>query len=199
MMRHWGTMFFALAMLLVSGCAFQQQAIRIQPQLEVAESTVGAGRNVRVNVVDERPKSTLGTRGAQGVGSELTIEGDLVATIKGAVEEGLRRHGFVPVQADAGGRELRVEIRNVDYGINVGFWAGTLKVDCSLKGICQRGSLRPYEQLHRNEFKESVQVVQGQEANNRYVSSAVSGALNALLNDRELMQCLATDEASASN
>jgi len=127
------------------------------------------------------------------VGAELTLEGDLVSTVRTAVEEGLRRHQFVPVATDADGRELRIEIRNLDYGINVGFWAGKLKVDCSLKGICQRGDARPYEKLHRSEFQESIQVVQGQQANNHYVSSAVSEALNALLNDRELMQCLASD------
>ena len=192
-MRHWGIVLCAVGMLLGSGCAFQQQAVRVSPELQVAESTIGAGRTVQLTVVDERPKSTLGTRGARGVGAELTLEGDLVATVRTAVEEGLRRHGFVPVATDAGGRELRIEIRNLDYGINVGFWAGKLKVDCSLKGICQRGDARPYEKLHRGEFQESIQVVQGQDANNHYVSSAVSAALNALLNDRDLMQCLASE------
>lgn len=181
----------ASLLLATTGCAFQQQAVRIEPKLEVAASSIGQGKTVRVSVVDERPKSTLGTRGARGVGAELTIQGDLTDIVRKSVEDGLKAQGFVPTTGDSEGRELRVEIRNLDYGINVGFWAGTLKVDCALKGICKQGENRPYEKLHRGEFQESIQVVQGQDANNGYVSTAVSKAINALLADKDLLNCLA--------
>lgn len=177
--------------LLLGGCTFSQQAVKITPQVTVAQSNVGEGRQVRVTVVDERPKTTLGTRGAKGVGADMTIDGNIVAIFQTAVEDGLRRQGFVPTQDASESRELRAEIRNLDYGVITGFWAGTLKVDCSLKGICRRGSERPYERLHRGEFTESIQVVQGDEANDRYVSEAVSKAVNALLTDQELIRCLA--------
>ena len=72
-----------------------------------------------------------------------------------------------------------------------GFWAGTLRVNVGLKAICIRGPNRPYEKLHRGEFEESVQVVQQGEANGRYINTAVSAAVNALLSDQELMDCLA--------
>lgn len=174
-----------------SGCTFTQQAVKITPQVEVSGAQVGNGAPVRVNVVDERPKTTLGTRGAQGVGADMTVEGDLAAIVRNAIEGGLARLGFSPTQDPAEERELRVEIRNLDYNVIVGFWAGTLKVDCSMKSVCVRNGGRPYELLHRGEFTESVQVVQGAEANNHYVSEAVSDAVNSLLADRELMQCLA--------
>lgn len=176
---------------LATGCAFSQQAVVITPKVEVQGAAVANGTPVRVNVVDERPKTTIGTRGARGVGADMTIAGDLVSTVRGAIEQGLQRLGFSPTQDPAESRELRVEIRNLDYNVIVGFWAGTLKVDCSMKANCLRDGLRPYEQLHRGEFVESVQVVQGEEANNGYVSEAVSNAVNSLLADRELMQCLA--------
>jgi len=174
-----------------SGCTFTQQAVKITPQVEVSGGQVGNGARLRVNVVDERPKTTLGTRGAQGVGADMTIDGDLASIVRGAIEQGLERLGFSPTRDPGEARELRVEIRNLDYNVIVGFWAGTLKVDCSMKGVCVRGGTRPYELLHRGEFSESVQVVQGAEANNHYVSEAVSNAVNSLLADRELMQCLA--------
>jgi hypothetical protein len=37
---------------------------------------------------------------------------------------------------------------------------------------------------------ESIQVVQQGDANARYINTAVSSAVNALLGDRELMDCL---------
>jgi hypothetical protein len=72
----------------------------------------------------------------------------------------------------------------------MGFWAGTVKVDISLKAICIRGSQRPYEQLHRGEIADSVQLVQSAAANNSYISQAVSAAVNSLLQDRKLLICL---------
>jgi uncharacterized lipoprotein len=174
-----------------SGCAFAPQAVIISPKVDVRASEVGADRSVNLNVVDERPRKTLGTRGVQGVGADLTIEGDLSATVQKALVEGLTKQRFKPViDSNPESRELRVEIRNLDYTMLMGFWAGTLKVDISLKAICVRGSQRPYEQLHRGEFTESVQVVQSAEANNSYISQAVSSAVNSLLQDRKLLTCL---------
>ena len=176
---------------LSSGCAFTSQAVSISPQVNVQASEVGADRSVNLNVVDERPRQTLGTRGVQGVGANLTIEGDLSATVKKALVEGLTKQKFKPlIDSNPENRELRVEIRNLDYTVIRGFWSGTLKVDISLKAICVRGSQRPYEQLHRGEITESVMVVQSAEANNSYISQAVSAAVNSLLKDRKLLTCL---------
>lgn len=175
-----------------SGCTFQHQAVRIEPQVDVLQSDLGKGRKVLVRVVDERPKTTLGTRGARGVGADMTIEGDVTQIFRMAIEDGLSKQGFSATQDASEQRQLRVELRNLDYDVIVGFWAGTLKVDTTLKGVCQQGAARQYEAMHRGEFVESVQVVQGAEANNSYVSDSASNAINALLRDRELMSCLAS-------
>lgn len=182
--------FFAAALAL-SGCAFQAQSIAIQPTVDIAPSKIGKGSPVFVNVVDERPKKTLGTVGARNVGADITIDGDVSASVKKAVSEGLTRLSFKTI----GGRiaedaELRVEIRNLDYNLIVGFWVGTLRIDTGLKAICIRNGLRPYERLHNGEFVESVQVVQGQQANVKYVNLAMSAAVNSMLADNELMECL---------
>jgi uncharacterized lipoprotein YajG len=174
-----------------SGCAFAPQAVVISPKVDVQASDVGADRPVNLSVVDERPRKTLGTRGVRGVGADLTIEGDLSATVQKALVEGLAKQRFKPlVDSNPENRELRVEIRNLDYTVLQGFFAGTLRVDISLKAICVRGAQRPYEQLHRGEFQTNVQVVQPADANNSYISQAVSGAVNSLLQDRKLLTCL---------
>lgn len=185
----WLTILASIA--LSSGCAFAPQAVKISPTVDVQESEIGAGHSVSLNVVDERPRKTLGTRGVRGVGADLTLEQDLSATVQQALVEGLTKQAFKPISgSNPENRELRVEIRNLDYNMIMGFWAGTLKVDISLKAICMRGTERRYEQLHRGEFSESVQVVQSAEANNSYISQAVSLAVNALLKDRALLTCL---------
>jgi uncharacterized lipoprotein len=186
------SLFLAVLAVVAGGCAFTPQAVKISPTVNVGASQVGGGRDITLNVVDERPKKTLGTVGARGVGADISIEGDLVATVQRALSEGLSKLSFKPgTNRGASQPELRVEIRNLDYAVIVGFWAGTLRVDAGLKAICIKGAARPYERLHSGEFVESVQVVQPKESNEKYISAAVSEAVNSLLADSALVTCLA--------
>lgn len=178
------------ACIVLSGCAFQKQAIRLQPQLKVETSSIGAGKLTMVNVADERPRSTLGTRGVSGIGEQLTLEGDIAAVVRDAIGEGLRKQGFQtdgPIE-----NQLKVEIRNLDYIVNSGFWAGKLNVEFLLKGICIKGTARPYEQTYRGELHLNIQVVQSAEANTQYVNQVVSDAINKLVTDKAMLQCLAS-------
>lgn len=182
----------AAVVVLTAGCAFTPQAVVIKPKIDVVTSEAGKDLELPLTVVDERPRQTIGTRGARGVGADMTIEGSLAEIVREAVAEGLAAQKFRPTRANARAlSNLRIEIRSLDYGIAVGFWAGTLKVDVALKAICSREGIRSYEMLYRGEHAESVQVVQSTEANNSYVSSAVSQAINFLLKDEQLSTCLA--------
>ena len=157
-----------------------------------APDSIGAGKAVYVNVVDERPNQTLGTRGVKGVGSELTVA-DLVDSLRNSVSQGLKNRGYSPVSAPAAdGRELKVEIRDLEYNVMMGLWAGKLRAQCALQGICMIGQTRPVEKLFRGEHTESVQVVQGADANTHYVNDAISKAVNALVYDAELGKCLSS-------
>jgi hypothetical protein len=125
------------------------------------------------------------------MGAQLTVDGELRDIVRNAISDGMQKQNFKTVyDANPEARELRVEIRNLDYAVTSGFWAGTLNVDCGLKAICLRGNTRPYEQLHGGAYETSLQVVQGAEANNGYVSTAVSNAINSLLRDVLLRECL---------
>jgi uncharacterized lipoprotein YajG len=179
---------------LLGGCAFATQApIAVKPDLVVPQTSQGAGKNVQVVIADERAKKTLGTRGVRGVGSELTVAEDFPDKLRTSIEQGLQREGFKTVaQLPPDGRELKVEIRDLEYSATMGFWAGTLRTNCALHAACQIGQTRPYEKLFRGEHEESIQVVQGEAANTGYVNDAVSKAVNALVTDPELLQCLAS-------
>ncbi len=186
----------SVIVVVLSACAFApHKQIAIKPDISVTNSTIGQGQNIGIVVVDERTKSTLGTRGVRGVGSEIAVEGDLRIPIRNSIADGLKRQGFTPVNENPpDDRQLRVEIRNLDYNVIMGFWSGTLKTGCGLKGVCILGNSRPYEKLYLGEFQESIQVVQSEAANERYINAAVSSAVNNLLQDIQLMRCLATQK-----
>lgn len=194
-MKKLATLFLVLALLTV-GCAFAaHKPVLIKPELSIEESTVGKNQEIWINVVDERTRKTLGTRGVRGIGTEITVEGDCTLALHNSLADGLSRQGFRPVDVrTSDDRELRVEIRNLDYNLIMGFWAGTLRTACGLKAFCIIGNTRPYENLYLGEFQKSVQVVQADEANQLYINSAISSAINSLLQDLQLMQCLAAPE-----
>lgn len=181
-----------VSVLLSSGCAYTSQAVKLKPEIQPPSVSIGQDKPVLLTVVDERSRSTLGTRGGGSVGAEITVAGDLTGTIRNSLADGLQHQGFKPTSdKPTDGRELRVEIRNLDYRVTQGFWSGTLNTECGLKAICIIGSARPYEQLYRGEFEESIQFVQSAEANEKYINSAVSRAINLLLQDSRLSRCLA--------
>lgn len=181
------------AAFITSGCAFTpERPVPIQPDVRVSPSSTGKGSSVWIAVADERPSTTLGTRGVKGVGAEITVL-EMSAPLRSALTQGLEQQGFTIAKSQADtDHVLKVEIRNLDYGVTMGFWSGSLKTQCALKAICVVGKERPYENLYRGEYADSVQVVQSEERNERFVNTAVSDAVNRLLNDQELMKCLAT-------
>lgn len=183
------TAIVAIAAAVLCGCAFQKQAIRLEPKIDAPQSTVGAGKSMMVQIADERPRSTLGTRGVGGIGEQLTVQGDLSDILETSIVQGLQKQGFAtdgPLD-----NQLRVEIRNLDYVVNSGFWAGKLNIEFLLKGICIKGNARPYEQMYRGEYRKNIQVVQGASSNNQFVNDVVAQAINSLLKDEKLMRCLA--------
>lgn len=174
-----------------SGCAFVDQKARLDPDVRVANSTVGAGRRVVVAVVDERPRSLIGRRGAGGsVGGAITTDQDLAELVRGKVAEGLQRSGFAPVSADgAEAPKMKVEIRFLEYELAMGFWTGSINTRAALKAICRNGA-DGYERLYRAEGKRGAFVVPSASKNELLLNQTLSDALNKMLEDRELLGCL---------
>jgi uncharacterized lipoprotein YajG len=191
MKTRWAMAILA-ASALMSGCAFQAQAVKIHADVRSAGIVDGGGKAVRLAVVDERPSKVIGQRGVGGAGADMTVEGDLISIVFDAIASGLGQRHFSPSKdAFTGGSTLRVEIRNLDSKNIMGFWAGTLRDEFSLKGICKSARGSDYEDMYNGLFETSVQVVPTGEANDRYVSSAVSDSVSKLVSDNSLLRCLA--------
>jgi hypothetical protein len=143
-------------------------------------------------VADERPSKVIGQRGVGGVGADITVEGDLQNIVTSAITSGLTKHNFaVATQLIGDASKLRVEIRNLDSKNIMGFWSGTLRDEFSLKAICKSAAGVEYQKLFNGLFETSIQVVPTGEANDKYISAAVSDGVNQLVNDDGLLKCLA--------
>ncbi|MFB3147329.1 MAG: YajG family lipoprotein [Thermodesulfobacteriota bacterium] len=115
--------------LIFSGCAFAPQAVLLKPDINIRSGNIGSNKPIILNVIDERTKTTLGTR-APNMGADLTIEGDIVETVSDSLSKGLLAQGFqITKSANKGTTkltELRVELRALEYRVITGFWSGTL-------------------------------------------------------------------------
>ena len=184
-----------LASFLGTSCALTPLSVTLRPKVEVAATSLGQGRTVGVTVLDERPRSIVGYRGlAQGggpFGATITTAGDPSSTVRAALADGLKRHGFNAVMGQIPeGRELRAEIRGLDYTISQAIFASTLRAEFTLKGICVIGSTRPYEGTYRGEHQESIHLDQTDSAIEEYLNLVVSRGIQRLLQDTQLIQCL---------
>ncbi len=189
------TRIIPLAIVLIfSGCAFAPQAVLLKPDVNIRSGNIGSNKPIILNVIDERTKTTLGTR-APNLGADLTIEGDIVETVSDSLSKGLLAQGFqITKSSDEGTtkpKELRVELRSLEYRVIRGFFSGTLKTESAMKGICIVDLLRPYEKLYRGAHEESIQIVQTEASNNKYINIALSHTINNLLSDSSLLKCLA--------
>ncbi len=187
---------FALV-ILCAGCALTPQKFELRPQVQVAtKAPVAEGKEISVLVVDMRPTEVIGNRGLTGTaygGANVTATGDVAAIVKTAVTNGLGSKGFSvsdTVRATYG-RQLRVEIVNLSYTVVPGIVTGTLRSESALRGQCIDDKVSQYDRVHRGVSEEQVFFAQFAEENAAHINAAMSGAINALLEDGELINCLA--------
>jgi uncharacterized lipoprotein YajG len=176
-----------LAALAMTGCAYKAQTVNISPPINVAPSSVGAGIQVQVSVVDERASKSLGRRGnAYGAAAEITAAGDMTQIVRERVIEGLTRKGFVVTdQPAAGGPRLEVEIRLLEYGTSQGFWTGGVQIQSTLKADAENRGER-FEKIFRSDREERVAVVPTAEKNAEWINRALGESLDQMLNDADL-------------
>lgn len=180
---------YLIAFILTStGCALNSQQLVLSPVIQATSLSSAHGKNLAINVLDERPKLLVGNRGLAGAGGDITVRGDLATIVRDSLMNGIMAIGFTPTTQSE--RVLQVEIRALDYYISQGLLANHLKVTSALKAICKIGSSSKYEQLYRGEHEETLQIYAGTDENNEYVTDALTQSLRQVINDQQLLACL---------
>ena len=145
-----------------------------------------------MEVVDERPQSIIGRRGAGGqIGATITIDQDFEELVREELEEGLKKNGFAIAGAD--GREassMKVEIRAFEYVLVQGFWSGSAQTNAAMKAICRNGD-ESYEKLFRTDHKRGASVIPSGDKTDRMLSETLTAILEEILKGQALLRCLA--------
>lgn len=182
----------ALAVALLSGCAFNAQTVQLNPVVASSHSTEGQGVSVAVRVVDERASQSLGHRGgAAGAAAEITTNSDVAAVVSERVTRALQNDGFTVMGPNAqGNASLTVEVRLLNYSTSVGFWTGGIQVEATLEAKAQKSG-KNFEQMYRVKNEQRVVVVPTADKNAEWINAALGDAITKLVTDPKLLAFLA--------
>lgn len=183
----------ALAVALLSGCAFNAQTVQLNPTVPSTHSTEGQGVSVAVRVVDERASQSLGHRGgAAGAAAEITTNSDVAAIVSGQVTRALRNDGFAVLGPNAqGNASLTIEVRLLNYSTSVGFWTGGIQIEATLEAKAQKSG-KSFEQMYRVKNEQRVVVVPTADKNAEWINAALGNAITKLVTDPKLLAFLAS-------
>ncbi len=192
-MRHVAS---GLLMLSMTGCAFIDQQLRVEPHLTVVPSNIGEGKQVALRVIDDRQEQLIGKRGYHsgtygGVyggltgGAKISTDQDLAEVIRAVVRDGLRQKGFEPVDDNRADRSLKVELRALAYDTSVGLMTGGNLGKASVKVLASRSGAT-YEKTYHSQQEIRTFFVASQETNAHVINAALSEALDKLFADADL-------------
>lgn len=181
-----------LGCILLSGCTFIDQKVKLDPQFNVDESNVGQGKTVGIKVLDEREDSVIGKRSnAMYQGAKITTEQDIVGLFSDMIQDGLKKKGFEPTAyTDGNPASLKVEIRTLEYDTSTGLWTAGNMGKSAVKVIANNGG-KEYEKVYRDEQEIRTVWVASQETNSKVINGAVSGVMTEMFDDEELFAFLA--------
>lgn len=177
----------------VTGCAYNPQTVALAPTVSLSPDDIGKGRQVSLEVVDERAEESLGHRGTTyGAAAEITTEQDVAAVVRDELAKGLRSHNFVPIEPDKDvPTSIKVEVRMIEYSTSTGFWSGGVHTKAAIKVICKNQG-KEYRKLYRAEDEKRVVIVPTAEENSRLINQIISKVLYEVLTDNQLLQFLAS-------
>lgn len=177
-----------VALILLSGCAFNAQTVNLHPTVLSTHSSTGQGVTVAVHVVDERASQSLGRRGgAVGAAAEITTNSNVAAIVSEKVTRALQDNGFTVLGSTAqGNASLTVEVRLLKYSTSVGFWTGGIQIEATLEARAEKSG-KSFEQMYRVKNEQRVVVVPTADKNAKWINTALGDVITKLVTDQNLL------------
>lgn len=166
---------------LLSGCALSPQAVDIYPQVQVTGPAYGQGRQISVEVNDQRAIQALGSRGGvYGNTSTITINNNLAAAVQTAAQNALQQLGFNG-NSSAKPAQMVISIETLTYDTtqnkliyNVALEA-VLKVTTTVDGSIHEGS---YTTLGKHQFGQAPDAAKNASIINKLLSDTIDRAFS---------------------
>lgn len=177
-----------------AGCALSPQVIEVKPVADVEATNIGQNRPVQVLAVDSRDQEAFGTRG--GVYKDTALvrpANDVKGAVEDAVRKGLQTQGFNAFNPGDDATRLEVRLEQLDYVPEEGSVINQVTLTLTLLAEASRGDV-----IHTGTYKSSVKhdlpLTPSADRNQQMVNDILSGAINRLLKDPEMLSFLAGND-----
>ncbi|SEO91614.1 YajG family lipoprotein [Aquisalimonas asiatica] len=181
------------AALILGGCAQTGQQLRLGPEADVPESSIGDGHEVAVRVEDQRDDKLLGyLENRDREPGELTSSVELRHVVTDALEKALERNGFTVVDwSEEAPRRLKVQIIDAKHTVSAAV-PRDVETRVELRSEAHRDGSRI---TGRTTARGSDQVTHRPDAddNARYLDDVIGRALERLVTV-DLLDFLAGDD-----
>lgn len=179
--------------LVLGGCAQTAQQLRLGPQADVPESSIGDGYDVAVRVEDQRDDKVLGyLENRDREPGELTSSMELRYVVMDALEKALERNGFTVVDwDDETPRRLKVQVVDLEHNVSAAV-PRDVETRVELRSEAQRDGSRV---TGRTTARGSDRITHRPDAddNARYIDDVIGRALERLVTV-DLLDFLAADQ-----
>ena len=177
-----------------AGCALSPQMIDVQPVADVEATNIGQNQPVLVLAVDSREQEAFGTRGGVYKNTALVRPAnDVKGAIEDAVRKGLQTQGFNAFNPSGDATRLEVRLEQLDYVPEEGSVINQVTLTLTLLAEASRGDV-----IHTGTYKSSVEhelpLTPSANRNQQTISDILSGAINRLLKDPEMLAFLAGND-----
>lgn len=178
-----------------AGCALSPQVIDVKPVANVDATNIGQNQPVQVLAVDSRDQEAFGTRG--GVYKDTALvrpANDVKGAVEDAVRKGLQTQGFNAFNPGDDATRLEVRLEQLDYVPEEGSVINQVTLTLTLLAEASRGDV-----IHSGTYKSSVKhdlpLTPSASRNQQMVNDILSGAINRLLKDPEMLSFLAGNDS----
>lgn len=177
-------------LILVSGCHFVPQQIKIAPNINVIQDNIGSSSDLYVEVVDDRDSEIIGNRGLNKIGADITASPTLIQDLKSSIEGGLRSRGFNIIHNKNGStKSIRIEVRKLEYEILSEILVSKVRVEFAIKAYAKNDK-NTFDKIIRTTKDEIPSFTTTAEMNERVLNEGVSEGIAKLISDNEIIEFL---------
>jgi uncharacterized lipoprotein len=177
----------------ISGCAVTPQQVFLNPEINVAGDTIGKGKTVYLQVLDERKDNHIGNRGVyKATSASITLD-SVEDAIYQAVRSGLQKKGFDVTNKKDTDRELIIQVKNIRIKASTGLVTAGYHVNSSLK-VKAKNKANNYDKSYKASDDRDVFFVPSASDNQKSIDRAVSASIEKLFKDKALLEFLAANK-----
>lgn len=179
----------------LSACAFTPHDVEVTAKAPTDVSTVGEGVNIVIELIDDRETTTVGQRGAQMMGADITAN-QVMATLERELTAGFEAKGFTVVNSvEAADAEVETRLRAFKFFIETGFFSGTENTSVAVGIEGKRGN-SDYDRVYRSSSEHGALFVPAAASIEDKLNAALTDVLNKIFSDDKLMNYLAGGKTS---